>query len=263
MFTDIVNEMTSIPVSHGTRVFVSAAILAVVCWPALSQEAGPGIYALRTMLEDKTTEVRIKAADGLARVGGREAVIILRQGLSDKSSQVRVAVVEALGFVGGQMAIAVLSEALNDKSPEVRLRTVEALKDAGTIAAIPMIQTAFDDKEVSVRLHAALMIRKIGHRNGVPVLARAALNDRSDAVRATAAKYMGKIGVKDPRSVGVLVRVLEDKSPAVRIRAVESLGLVQLPSAVPALQKALEDRNPGVRIRATEVMGRVLAGEFG
>ena len=93
---------------------------------AFGQGAAPGVFALRSMLQDKTTEIRIKAAEGLGRVGGRESVLILRRGLSDKNSEVRVAVIKALGFVGGQLAITVLSEALKDKSAEVRLRTVEA-----------------------------------------------------------------------------------------------------------------------------------------
>ena len=227
-----------------------------------AQSVGVGIAALRSMLQDNAAEIRIKAAEGLGRVGGREAVMILSEGLVDKNSEVRVAVVEALGFVGGSSAIAVLSGALADKSAEVRLRAVEALKDAGTIAAIPSIQKAFQDKEESVRLRAALMLRKIGHRNGVPVLAQAILNDRSDNVRSTATQYLGSIGVKDGRSVGILTRALDDKSPAVRIRAVESLGFVQMPSAISALRRALEDPHLGVRIRATEVMGRVLAKDF-
>ena len=66
------------------------------------------------MLEDKSSKIRIKAAEGLARVGGRPAVIILRKGLGDKVKEVRIAVVEDLGFIGGRVALTVLSEALKD-----------------------------------------------------------------------------------------------------------------------------------------------------
>ena len=228
-----------------------------------SQSApGAGIFALQTMLGDKSAQIRIKAAEGLGRVGGRQAVIILRRGLGDKDTEVRVAVIEALGFVGGRVALTVLSEALKDKVPEVRKRAVEALKDAGTISGIPIIQKAFGDKEEGVRLHAALMLRQIGHRSGVPILGRVALNDNSAAVRAAATKYLGKIGVKDPRSVGILAQVLEDREPAVRIKAVESQGFLQIAAASKILERALADRDAGVRLRATEVMGHVLAKDF-
>jgi len=114
-----------------------------------------------------------------------------------------------------------------------------------------------------VRLHAALMLKVIGHRRGVPVLAKVAIDDNNPAVRAAAAAHMGRVGVKDRRAVGALAKVLEeDKEPTVRIRAVESLGFLQLPQAIPVLKKALEDKNTGVRIRATEVLGRVLAKDF-
>ena len=139
----------------------------------------------------------------------------------------RMAVVEALGFIGGRLALTVLSEALKDKAPQVRIRAVEALKDAGTVSAIPIIAKAFEDKERAVRLRAALVLRRIGHRSGVPVLGNAALNDNDPSVRAAATKHLGKVGVKDPRSVGLLAKILEDKEPAVRMRAVESLVLIR------------------------------------
>jgi HEAT repeat protein len=232
--------------------------------PARAQEApGPGIFALQTMLGDRSPEIRVRAARALRRVGGRRAVLILRRGLSDRTVAVRIAVIEALGFIGGTLALTVLSEALKDRAPEIRIRAVEALKDAGTVSAIPIIQKAFGDKESSVRLHAALMLRKIGHRSGVPVLGRAVLADRDPSVREACARHLGTLGVKDPRSVGILSQVLtDDKSPAVRIRAVEALGFVQLPQAIPVLGTALADRDAGVRLRATEVMGRVLAKDF-
>jgi len=175
-------------------------ILLLLTVQIVGAQSGPGILALRNMLDDKNAEIRIKAAEGLARVGGRQAVVMLRHGLSDKDLDVRIAVVKALGFVGGKVALTVLSEALKDKAPEVRLRTVDALKDAGTVNSIPIIQKAFEDKEQAVRMEAALALRKIGHRNGVPVLTNAALNDNSPQVRAAAARHLGKLGVKDPRA---------------------------------------------------------------
>ena len=113
-----------------------------------------------------------------------------------------------------------------------------------------------------MRLHAALMLKVIGHRRGVPVLAKVAVDDKSPAVRAAAAAYLGKVGVKDRRAVGALAKVLEDKVPAVRISAVEALGFLQLAQTIPILKKALEDKNTGVRIRATEVLGHVLSKDF-
>ena len=72
-------------------VFAPAAVIA-------QNGPGPGVFALRTMLQDKDPEIRIKAAEGLGRVGGRQSDVILRQGLGDKESSVQVAVVQALGF---------------------------------------------------------------------------------------------------------------------------------------------------------------------
>ena len=87
----------------------------------------PDASVLRTMLFDRDPEIRVKAAEGLGRVGGRQAVIILREGLTDGNASVRIAIVEALGFIGGGFAMNVLAESLKDNNPEVRIRAVEAL----------------------------------------------------------------------------------------------------------------------------------------
>lgn len=82
--------------------FVLASLVILTGVQSWAQEApGAGIFALQTMLSDKSSETRIKAAEGLGRIGGLRSVLILRRGLSDKTVEVRVAVVEALGFVGG------------------------------------------------------------------------------------------------------------------------------------------------------------------
>ena len=164
----------------------------------------PDASVLRNMLLDKDPEIRVKAAEGLGRVGGRQAIVILRQGLTDNNTTVRIAVVEALGFIGGRLAMTVLSESLKDGNHQVRIRAVEALKDAGMVNSIRILQKAFGDNSESVRLHAALMLRKIGHRSGVPVLGKVAVDDKSAAVRAAAAAHLGRVGVKDRRAVGIL-----------------------------------------------------------
>jgi HEAT repeat protein len=155
------------PLQLQRTAIVVVCLLTAMTQPCLAQEApGQGIFALQTVLSDKSPEIRVKAAQGLARVGGRRVILILRRGLKDKTPEVRTAVVEALGYVGGRLALTVLSEALKDRSLEVRIRAVESLRLAGTVSAVPIIQKAFGDKEASVRLHAALMIKKIGHRSG-------------------------------------------------------------------------------------------------
>ena len=78
---------------------ISCFLLLLVPGVGVGQNSpGPGIFALRAMLQDKDPEIRTKAAEGLGRVGGRESILILRQGLSDPSLEVRISVVEALGF---------------------------------------------------------------------------------------------------------------------------------------------------------------------
>ena len=58
-------------------------LLAWLVLPVAVLAQGPGVFALRTMLQDKTPEIRMKAAEGLGRIGGHQGIIILRQGLLD------------------------------------------------------------------------------------------------------------------------------------------------------------------------------------
>ena len=124
-------DATSLNPSRPRPGLCSLAFLLVAVFSMLSaagaQDApGPGVVALQMMLRDKSPEIRIRAAQGLGRVGGRRAVLILRRGLTDKVIEVRIAVVEALGYVGGRLALTVLSEALKDKSSEVGGERLEA-----------------------------------------------------------------------------------------------------------------------------------------
>ena len=239
-----------------------AAFLLGICWLALAQQ--PNVYALQVMLQDRDPEVRVKAAEGLGRVGGNQAIAALRVSLiEDKVGAVQIAASEALGFIGGSMAMSALSIGFNAKSSMVRKRVVESLKDAGTVQSIPYLQKAFTDKDEGVRLHAALMIKTIGHRKGVPLLGKFAISDKSSTVRAAASSYMGRVGVKDMRAVGILSKVIDSEpDPTVRMRAVESLGFLQLPQAINVVEKALQDKDLGVRIRATEVLGFMLSKDF-
>jgi HEAT repeat protein len=238
------------------------ALWVLACPVAAQAPPGSAVGAFRTMLHDKAPEVRMKAAEGLGRVGGRQSVMILREALQDRESAVRATAVDALGYIGGSLAMTVLTEALKDRSPQVRMHAVEGLRDAGTVSSIPLVRKAFEDQEEGVRLRTALVLRQIGHRRTVPALARAATSDKSAAVRAAAAEYLGRVGVKDARAAGILSQVMQDPEPAVRLRAVESLGLLQTRQAISALEKALQDRDPAVRVRATEVLGHTLARDF-
>lgn len=65
------------------------------------------------------------------------------------------------------------------------------------------------------------------------------LSGKSDRRRRSAAKVLGRL--RDPRAVLALIRVLEDRNPAVRQAAAEALGKTADPRAVRPLLKALAD----------------------
>lgn len=85
--------------------------------------------------------------------------------------------------------------------------------------------------------------------------ATAALNDRDEIVRATAA---GSVVFLPPlEAAGALVPLLRDKSPFVRKEAAYALGTVGEASATPALIALLSDADIEVRAAAVSALGAI------
>jgi HEAT repeat protein len=64
-------------------------------------------------------------------------------------------------------------------------------------------------------------------------------------------------GVEDPAVTGALIGALNDSSPTVRLRAVESLAELGATDAVGALVARLADEDQGVRRAAIDAIGRI------
>jgi HEAT repeat protein len=98
----------------------------------LGPEAAPAVPALVAALADPDDDVRARAADALARVGG-PAVWPLRRALADPRPQVRRGAATALGRNPGdpERSAAALAPLLSDPEPAVRLAALSALCSLG------------------------------------------------------------------------------------------------------------------------------------
>lgn len=106
----------------------------------------------------------------------------------------------------------------------------------------------------AVRAQAAKALGRLGAAEAVPALIEA-LADRAPAVRREAAKALGEI--KDPRAVPALIEALRDENANVRMYAAYALGEIREPQSVDALQQALDDPEWCARDQVLWALGQI------
>ncbi len=225
------------------------------------------ILELQDQIRQKEPSIRIEAIKGLANIGGHVSVMILRDVVDvekEKDKAVRIEAVKALGQIGSlpdsRIVLQVLNIPLVDPDDSVRKRTVQAYRHAGTAFASAYLGEAIrKDRSVSVRLEAVDMLKRIGTRFAIPPLSEA-LRDRNESVRRKAADSLGKIGMLERRVADILgAAFAEEKSTAVKLEIVGSLGMVREQAGLEYLKLAMSDRSPTIRKFATKVYSRIIA----
>ena len=225
------------------------------------------ILKLQEQIRQKEPSIRIQAIKGLANIGGQVSVMILRDVVDvekEKDKAVRIEAVKALGQIGSlpdsRIVLQVLNIPLVDPDDSVRKRTVQAYRNAGTSFASAYLGEAIrKDRSVSVRLEAVDMLKRIGTRFAILPLSEA-LRDRNESVRRKAAGSLGKIGMLERRVANILgAAFAEEKSTAVKLEIVGSLGMVREQAGLEYLQLAMSDRSPTIRKFATKVYSRIIA----
>jgi hypothetical protein len=109
-------------------------------------------------------------------------------------------------------------------------------------------------EERTVKLAAAVVLLKFNRDDGVPLLTDFAssknINDRQEI-----AEVLGAF----PTSAGNqwLVTLLKDKDRVVKLRAIQSLGKIQVIDALPDLHGLLQDSNIAIQTAAAEAVGKI------
>jgi HEAT repeat protein len=148
--------------------------------------------------------------------------------LASELPSLRQASAAALRVQRNAAAVPALAIASRDVHPNVRESAVVALAELGPENAFDPVAERIDDPESTVRAAAAAALQKFAYDDAAPQLERAS-RDRSPEVRAAAAHTIGIL--RDPRSLGILEALLEDRHRVVQRALVLALARVQ-PSAV-------------------------------
>ncbi len=213
----------------------------VVAAGALAELGDPNTAdALLEALGDPVSEVRLQAADGLARLREPRAVSRL-VGLLDAETDWNASRIGDALVRFGAGAVPDLSRHIILSDPAIehpgsRLPLVARLLGViGDVAAEPALLSALDSADLELRIRAAAALATAGSPASVPALIRAT-SDPAWEVRSQAVRALGES--VDPRAVAPLAAALRDPQWWVRRNAAEALA--GIPGGAEALLDALD-----------------------
>jgi len=103
------------------------------------------------------------------------------------------------------------------------------------------------------RIRAVRALEALGSRAAAPLLAAALGREPEAEVKCALLAALGRF--KEPFAAGIAERALEDRTPIVRVAALEALAQVASGAAEKRLAAALSDESPLVRRRAALLLG--------
>jgi HEAT repeat protein len=241
-----------------------------------ARAVGPLLLSLRS-IASLTKEQRDQLPPILAAIGPSAIPALVRH-LRDPHEHMRALAVAALGQMHRldelPLLVPVLVELAHDPSEAVRQKVFEALGLIGAANADTNRTGRHSSRTLRLRAHwiARWINWQTGRVNGRKMLVpapvhdpvnlavltlRDALVDNSGAVRAQAARSLGRVGLPAAAAAPDLIALLKDADETVRCEAAMSLGKVKgdEKAAVDALILLLQDAIPTVKASAARALG--------
>jgi len=237
-----------------------AAVLAVADEPEKRRDAVSLCGVLRDrerlslLMKDADDLVRRTAVQGLARLGGDDAVHHLTMALTDENSGVRIAAASTLGETGTQNAVEPLVLVMGDPDPWVRYAALRSLGGLGGDVALAAIESALVEADGLVSLAALDALRHFDTDSSRQLARRATAASNSDVVKS-ALELLAEL--EDPWLDEHWQEFLHHPHWDVRITVVRYLAGKLGQEALPLLQAALETETDDlVRGRIAEILER-------
>lgn len=229
---------------------------------------------LESGLKEKSAERRMAAARALGLIAkNSRASLLAQKAMDDSRREVRAAGATALGSIDSKESIPSLKKALNDKEPLVALAAAQSLITLGdplgydvyyaVLTGERKAKSGLIDEQLQNMRDTKKMI-KLGIEQGVAFIPfgglgygayRALRNDDISAMRAAAARILSKDPDRD--SSEALVRAASDKSPLVRIAALEALAARNDPDILDRIAPRISDEKPAVSYTAAAAVIRL------
>ncbi len=195
-------------------------------------------------LNDKNSEVRVKAIEILAKAVNFNPLPIFLRCLDDEHRDVRYASVQAIGKRKFKQTSSALSNRLyiesEDDIKRILMDTLADFKDGGGYRGLGKIVKT--DENPHLRIHAAYCIGEIGQMQGLSLLSDAA-KDSDYRVRAEALSALSHY--KEQRAAEVLLEsIVSDDDIYVRSAALYALKKIKLKNTLlPLFQAYTEEHN--------------------
>jgi HEAT repeat protein len=167
--------------------------------------------------------------------------------LQNGNPRIRETAVDGLAALGGRDAVLPVAELMSDPDWEVRLAAASTLARIGPLGT-DLMASALLEGNKNVRAAMAGLLGRLQAPEAVDVLVRA-LEDPGRLVRANAAEALGRTG--NPRAVAPLIRVMDepDQDRGVRNNAAAALRRLGTPEALARVREwTLERRRAAARL---------------
>lgn len=175
---------------------------------------------------------------------------------SDDAQQ-RMMAIYALGRYNLIENLHEITSALSDESPRVRQVAVEAFQNIGSQAGeyLSLLVPLLEDPEKDVRLALVDVLGHIG-AEAIPHVMNA-LRDENDWVKIRAMEALG--AQKIAECVPVLAQILENGSPIVALKSIETLGKIGGNIAFGVLLGIMSHEDPEIQHAAADAVAAIQA----
>jgi HEAT repeat protein len=240
--------------------------------PLILETIGPSIIpALVRHLRDPNENIRAIVVAALGHLRAMETVVALTTLANDSSNAVRENVVVALGALGSSRKGDARVERgfgwkrrllgqLFRRSSRRKQRSTGLPPPDPIELVVKTLESTLDDPCSAVRAQAARALGRIGTDAAVvtPRLI-GLLKEDDETVRCQAAQALGEIGGNDGTVVAALAEMLGDSSPAVKVSAARALAGLKTEArlSVAALVPLLQDSDESVRAAAADALAQV------
>ncbi|MHC4605819.1 MAG: HEAT repeat domain-containing protein [Planctomycetota bacterium] len=219
--------------------------------------AAPDIVPL---LEDKDEVIREAAYHALLELRSKNAAPRLVLLLKNRDGKLREKVLTVLDYIEAEIDPKAILPLLADPNPDVRAAAEDML--VGSDWNRPENFTPLlKDADPALRAGAAAGLGRAGEEKHVPLLLPL-LGDESPLVRLAAVRSLGALATDAEQIVPRILPFLADRDPHVRIAALEALGGMDADTAVDRIAPLLKDPHPGVRRNAAGTLGRLGASQM-
>ncbi|MHC1698512.1 MAG: HEAT repeat domain-containing protein [Geobacteraceae bacterium] len=209
---------------------------------------------LSLLMKDADDLVRRAAVQGLARLGGDDAVHHLTMALTDENAGVRIAAASSLGETGTQDAVEPLVLVMADQDPWVRCAALRSLGKIGGDIALVAIEGALDEAGGLVSLAALDALKHFDTDRSRHLARRATSAGNSDVVKS-AIELLSEL--EDPWLAEHWQEFLHHPHWDVRNTVVRYLAEKRGQASLSLLRKALEsEADDLVRSRIVEILER-------